>query len=428
MTSLDSTPLLLGVAALGGPVLFLAIVVLAALGYGWYRVRRRRQSERRSAEPVRASERLPSSVPPAHGDADLEGATFARESSSWAHFRAKVGAQRVGNGPISVSPAGPSGAVLAEGRLGDGRAVETHGLTKRFGTNVAVDGVELLVPRGCAFGYLGPNGAGKTTLIRTLLGLTSADSGTVSLLGVPVPAERQRALARVGAIVDEPRFHPHLTGRQNLSLLAAARGGDAGARIAPSLGRVGLAERADDKVGTYSMGMRQRLGVAACLLGDPELLLLDEPMNGLDPAGIHEMRALIGSLVDEGRTVMLSSQLLDEVERTCDAVAIVDRGQVVRQGSIDELVRSAGSAALYVDCDEPAKAKELIDDARVAAAVALTDAGISVTLLPGTGRSTIAEVNRRLVSGGIPVYRLQEARASLEDWFLSVTSRLGEPS
>ena len=134
----------------------------------------------------------------------------------------------------------------------------------------------------------------------------------------------------------------------------------------PSLGRVGLAERADDKVGTYSMGMRQRLGVAACLLGDPELLLLDEPMNGLDPAGIHEMRALIGSLVDEGRTVMLSSHLLDEVERTCDVVAIVDRGQVVRQGSIDELVRSAGAAALYVDCDEPAKAKELIDDARVA--------------------------------------------------------------
>jgi len=178
--------------------------------------------------------------------------------------------------------------------------VETRGLTKRFGANVAVDGVELQVPRGSVFGYLGPNGAGKTTLMRTLLGLTRADGGTMSLLGLPVPAERKRALARVGAIVDEPRFHPHLTGRDNLRLLAAARGGDAATRIAPSLDRVGLADRADDKVATYSMGMRQRLGVASCLLGDPELLILDEPMNGLDPAGMHEMRTMITSLAGEG--------------------------------------------------------------------------------------------------------------------------------
>src|SRR6202041_94832 len=182
-------------------------------------------------------------------------------------------------------------SLVAESRW----AVETHGLTKRFGTNAAVNGVELLVPRGRAFGYLGPNGAGKTTLIRTLLGLTRADGGTMSLLGLPVPAERSRALARVGAIVDEPRFHHHLTGRDNLRLLAAARGGDAGQLIGPSLARVGLAERADDKVASYSMGMRQRLGVASCLLGDPELLILDEPMNGLDPAGMHEMRGLIAS-------------------------------------------------------------------------------------------------------------------------------------
>ena len=135
----------------------------------------------------------------------------------------------------------------------DGWAVETHGLNKRFGATVAVNDVELLVPRGSAFGYLGPNGAGKTTLIRTLLGLTKADRGTMSLLGIRVPAERSRALARVGAIVDEPRFHPHLTGRENLRLLAAARGGDASTRIGPSLARVGLEQRADDKVGSYSM-------------------------------------------------------------------------------------------------------------------------------------------------------------------------------
>ena len=169
---------------------------------------------------------------------------------------------------------------------GDGQwAVETHGLTKRFGDNVAVNDVELLVPRGCAFGYLGPNGAGKTTLIRVLLGLTHADAGTMSLLGHAVPRHRGLALARVGAIVDEPRFHGHLTGRQNLQILAAAREPAAKSRIEPALERVGILHRANDKVSKYSMGMRQRLGVAACLLGDPQLLILDEPMNGLDPGG-----------------------------------------------------------------------------------------------------------------------------------------------
>jgi len=210
-------------------------------------------------------------------------------------------------------------------------AVETRGLVKRFGANVAVNGVDLRIPRGCAFGYLGPNGAGKTTLIRVLLGLTHADAGSMSLLGNEVPKNRDVALARVGAIVDEPRFHAHLTGRQNLQVLAAAREPAARGRIDASLERVGILHRADDRVAKYSMGMRQRLGVAACLIGDPQLLLLDEPMNGLDPAGMHEMRDMIRSLVDEGRTVVLSSHLLDEVERTCDAVAIVDRGNVIRQ-------------------------------------------------------------------------------------------------
>ena len=140
----------------------------------------------------------------------------------------------------------------------------------------------------------------------------------------------------MGAIVEEPRCYGHLTGRENLEVLAAVRGGDADKQIAPALARTRLTQRADDKVSTYSMGMRQRLGLAGCLLGDPQLLILDEPMNGLDPAGMHEMRETIRSLVDEGRTVLLSSHLLDEVERTCDQVAIVDRGQVIRQGPIDE--------------------------------------------------------------------------------------------
>ncbi len=220
-------------------------------------------------------------------------------------------------------------------------AVEVHHLTKSFKNNVAVNDVDLLVPRGCAFGYLGPNGAGKTTLIRVLLGLTDADSGSMSLLGHPVPSRRDQALARIGAIVDEPRFHRHLSGRENLRILAAAREPAAMARIDASLERVGMAKRGNDKVAKYSMGMRQRLGVAACLLGDPELLILDEPMNGLDPGGMLEMREMITSLVAEGRTVVLSSHLLDEVERTCDAVAIVDRGKVIKQGSIADLLEGA---------------------------------------------------------------------------------------
>ena len=303
-------------------------------------------------------------------------------------------------------------------------AVETHGLTKRFGNNVAVNSVELLVPRGCAFGYLGPNGAGKTTLIRVLLGLTHADAGTMSLLGYSVPRHRAAALARVGAIVDEPRFHGHLTGRQNLQILAAAREPAARQRIGPSLERVGILHRADDRVSKYSMGMRQRLGVAACLLGDPQLLILDEPMNGLDPAGMHEMRDMILSLVAEGRTVVLSSHLLDEVERTCDAVAIVDRGQIIRQGPISELLAGA-ALALKVECTEPERARALLDATNIGALIQVGEAGLGISLPVGTARDAIAEINRILVEGGISVYRLQQIQASLESWFLSVTSRLG---
>jgi ABC-2 type transport system ATP-binding protein len=305
-------------------------------------------------------------------------------------------------------------------------AVETHGLTKRFGENVAVNGVELLIPRGCAFGYLGPNGAGKTTLIRVLLGLTHADSGTMSLLGYPVPKHRDAALARVGAIVDEPRFHGHLTGRQNLQMLAEAREPAARDRIGPSLERVGILQRADDKVSKYSMGMRQRLGVAACLLGDPELLILDEPMNGLDPAGMHDMRDMILSLVAEGRTVVLSSHLLDEVERTCDAVAIVDRGNIIRQGPISELLAGA-SLVLQVGCSEPDRARALLQATTIGGHIDVGPLGLGITLPTATGRDVIAEIARVLVEGGISLYRLEQIQASLESWFLQVTSRLGAP-
>jgi ABC-2 type transport system ATP-binding protein len=316
-------------------------------------------------------------------------------------------------------------AAATQQRVDGPWAVETKGLTKRFGENVAVNGVDLRIPRGCAFGYLGPNGAGKTTLIRVLLGLTHADSGSMSLLGLPVPEHRDVALARVAAIVDEPRFHGHLTGRQNLQVLAAAREPAARSRIDESLERVGILHRGDDRVSAYSMGMRQRLGVAACLIGDPHLLILDEPMNGLDPAGMQEMRDMIRALVAEGRTVVLSSHLLDEVERTCDAVAIVDRGKVIRQGPISELLAGT-SVTLQVDCSDPDQAQLLIAGSGLRVTAAVQPTGLAITLPAGTEPEVIAEVARVLVSGGISVYRLQPMHTSLESWFLQVTSRLGQ--
>ena len=185
-----------------------------------------------------------------------------------------------------------------------------------------------------------------------------------------------------------------------------------------------MLQRADDKVSKYSMGMRQRLGVAACLIGDPQLLILDEPMNGLDPAGMQDMRDMILSLVAEGRTVVLSSHLLDEVERTCDAVAIVDRGKVIRQGAIADLL-AGSSFVVEVECSEPSGPANCSRHRHRWPGRGLAPQRLGITLPAGTGREVIAEINRVLVGGGISVYRLQEMQTSLESWFLQVTSRLG---
>jgi ABC-2 type transport system ATP-binding protein len=320
-----------------------------------------------------------------------------------------------------------SSEARANGRESSGAfVVETSGLTKRFGDRVAVDDVELRVPRGAAFGYLGPNGAGKTTLIRMLLGLTGATSGRMHLLGRPVPAERAAALARVGAIVEEPRFHGHLTGRENLTVIAAAREPEAHARIEGALARAGLSQRADERVKRYSLGMRQRLGVARSLLADPELLILDEPTNGLDPAGMREFRDMIRGFVAEGRTVLLSSHLLDEVEKICDAVAIVDRGRVVMQGSIADLARGGEQTILIATSDEE-RALTLLGESRaVSSAVAEAD-GIRVSLRTDVETQPAAdEIGRRLVLAGLAIRRFEPARASLEQRFLEITSRLEE--
>jgi ABC-2 type transport system ATP-binding protein len=300
-------------------------------------------------------------------------------------------------------------------------AIETARLTKRFGERIAVDEVSLSVPRGSAYGFLGHNGAGKTTLIRMLLGLTRASAGSATVLGLPVPARRATALARVGAIVEEPSFYPHLTGRENLKIGAAIRGPHTRPRIDEVLERVGLDRRSGDRVGTYSLGMRQRLGVARCLLSDPELLILDEPMNGLDPGGMLDMRRMIRSFVeDDGRTVFISSHLLDEVEKTCDVAAIIDGGRVIAQGTIDELVADE-AGELVIECDDADRALTLLaGDPRVHALRAEHGA-VRMRL---TVREQAGEINSRLVAAGVVVTRLEPARRSLEERFLEMTTRL----
>jgi ABC-2 type transport system ATP-binding protein len=309
---------------------------------------------------------------------------------------------------------------------GGALAVRTTGLSKRFGDRKALDGIDLSVPRGVAFGFLGPNGAGKTTIIRLLLGLAWPTSGTMSVLGHAVPDDRRAALAHVGAVVEEPRFHPHLTGVENLEVNAAARGGGAEKRIPAALDRVGLSARARERVKTYSLGMKQRLGIARCLLADPELLILDEPMNGLDPAGMLEFRGLIRDLVAEGRTVFLSSHLLDEVQRTCDFAAIVDRGRVITQGPIHEL--SGGGRSIAVGTDDPARAATLLAHLRGVESAALEDGGVKLAVASNgqTDRELVTAIVRELLDAGLAIDRVAPVEGTLEERFLNLTTGLKE--
>ncbi|HWH14309.1 MAG TPA: ABC transporter ATP-binding protein, partial [Miltoncostaeaceae bacterium] len=305
-----------------------------------------------------------------------------------------------------------------------GAIIETVALGKRFGARPAVEDVSLRVPRGTCFGFLGPNGAGKTTLIRLLLGLARPTSGEARVRGVSVVRDPRAALDRVGGIVEEPRFYPFLSGRRNLEAWAALMGPDARARIPQVLTRVGLHDRAGERVGRYSMGMRQRLGVARALLNDPELLVLDEPSNGLDPAGMAEFRSMIRALVDEeGRTVFLSSHLLDEVQRLCDHVAIVAQGRVVAQGAMQELL-AGGVGGVGVDCDDPGRAREVLQGQPGVSEVRPAAGGGLLAVGPATREAAIA-LNRALVSAGVGVARIGVAQETLEQRYLALTSGAG---
>jgi ABC-2 type transport system ATP-binding protein len=299
----------------------------------------------------------------------------------------------------------------------DGAPIEVRGLVKRYGDLTAVDHVDLTVERGDVFGYLGPNGAGKTTSLRMMLGLIRPDEGSVRLFGRD-PQLGVAALEGVAGFVEAPAFYPYLSGRENLRLCAALDGGGPAVRIDEVLDVVEMRDRAKDRVGGYSHGMRQRLGIAAALLRRPKLLLLDEPATGLDPGGMRDMRELIRDLAERGITVLLSSHLLVEVEELCNRVAIVRRGGVVYEGALSELRERAGvSYRLRTTDDERARqvcvAQPGIEEVREAPAGGL--------LFRAANEGAVGELSLALAESGAPVLELSPRQASLEDLFFQLT-------
>ena len=297
--------------------------------------------------------------------------------------------------------------------------VSTTGLTKRFRRQVVVDRIDLEVPEGAVYGFLGPNGSGKTTTIRMLLGLISATAGEIRLLGQPIPAGAAAVLPLVGALVEGPAFHPHLSGRANLGRLDAAdRASDprtSSARIYAALDRVGLLAAAEKRYRAYSLGMRQRLAIASALLMPRDLLVLDEPTNGLDPQGTREVRHLIGSLAGDGATVLVSSHLLAEVDQICSHVGVMYEGRLVAQGSMGEL-RSSTVQTVRVDTDRTE------DAARVLRELALGDVTSGAGFVTATlGNVAVEKIVPNLVNDGVPVLGFAVQQPSLEDVFVSLT-------
>jgi ABC-2 type transport system ATP-binding protein len=292
--------------------------------------------------------------------------------------------------------------------------VEVRGLVKTYGPNRVVDAVDLTVEQGDIYGYLGPNGAGKTTTLRMMLGLIRRDGGSVKLFGRD-PAAGIGALEHVAGFVEAPTFYPYLTGRENLEFLGTLDGGVPGRRLDEVLDRVGLLDRACDRVGTYSLGMRQRLGIAASLMRSPKLLVLDEPANGLDPAGMRDLRALVSSLPEQGVTVLYSSHLLSDVEEVCNRVAIVNGGKISFEGRLDEL-RASFAAPYRLETGDDgralvaAKASGALD-ARIENGAVWLEASSDVV-----DRLTVT-----LGRAGIPIRSLGQERRTLEDLFFRIT-------
>jgi ABC-2 type transport system ATP-binding protein len=297
--------------------------------------------------------------------------------------------------------------------------VVTNGLTKRYGHRRAVDGVNLTVRRGEVYGFVGPNGSGKTTTLRMLLGLVRPTSGEATVLGRPPGAPD--ALARIGALVEGPGFYPYLSGRDNLRVLARYAGLD-DAAVAAALELVDLSGRASDRFRSYSLGMKQRLGVAAALLGRPELLVLDEPTNGLDPAGMADMRALILTLAEQGHTVLLASHLLGEVQQVCDRIGVIAAGRLLAERTVTDV---RGEATLLVRGEPLTAARAVAERIAGADQVSVVDGA----LLLSTGAGRAPELTRALVLAGVAVHEVRRHERTLEDAFFALTgvgSDLGE--
>ena len=300
--------------------------------------------------------------------------------------------------------------------------VALRGLTKQYGRITAVDDVSLTVNEGDVFGYLGPNGAGKTTSLRMMLGLITPTSGEARVFGND-PHKSVDALADVAGFVEAPRFYPYLDGMTNLRLVAAFDGNEAKTRIDEALDVVELTGRASDKVGGYSHGMRQRLGIAAALIRRPKLLLLDEPATGLDPGGMRDMRALIARLSAEGMTVMLSSHLLAEVEELCNRVAIVRSGRIVYEGELDEL-RAAAGLTIRLRTSDDEVALRVLSDRRGISDV--TRHGAAPIQFRAADEAAIGELSRALADSGALILELAPSAATLEDLFFELTAGEGE--
>ena len=294
--------------------------------------------------------------------------------------------------------------------------IETRGLTKRYGSVTAVDDLRLSIRRGEVYGFLGPNGAGKTTTLKMLLGLVKPSAGAASVLGEEPGSPS--GLGRIGALVESPAFYPYLSGRDNLRVLARYSGAPS-SRVSEVLEKVGLSGRARDRFKKYSLGMKQRLGVAAALLKDPELFILDEPTNGLDPKGMAEMRELIDGLGAKGKTVVLSSHLLSEVEQVCDRVGVLRDGKLVAEGTAAGLREAGGGAgeSLVVRAEPLGEAAEICG--RLAGVDGVEVAGGALRLSTEPGRA--AEINAKLVSAGLRVSELRPEKRSLEEAFLELT-------
>jgi ABC-2 type transport system ATP-binding protein len=298
-------------------------------------------------------------------------------------------------------------------------AIRIQGLRKTYGSRIALDSLDLDVPQGAVYGFLGPNGAGKTTTMRVLVGLIRPDAGRVELFGEAYDRSRRRLLHRVGALIEQPAFLPYLSGRDNLRVVGAAGPPVPAARVDEVLDFVGLADRARDRYGAYSQGMRQRLGIAAALLNDPPLLLLDEPANGLDPAGIADLRRTFRDLAAAGKTVFVSSHILPEIQQLADLVGIIDRGRLVRQGSLRDLLAGSGQLRVQVGAAAVPEATAVLERAVGAGRVRLDGRGPEwLTVAAAPDRA--AELNRLLVTSGIDVFGL-EAGSDLEQLFLSLT-------